>query len=263
MARKWNQKEEELIYKELENLYVKKNKTIGEVAKILSLGQSTVYDRLLRLNIKPERFKKKKFNNKRNDIFVPQRYSANLSEFIGVMLGDGHLTLTQVTVTLGTKEDSYAHYLAKLVKKLFKITPKIIKREDKYNILYFGSVVVVDWLMSMGLVLNKVKSQVRVPSWIFGSKCFVKRFLRGFFDTDGSVYKLKFGVQVAFTNRSLPLLESTRGGLLQLGFRPSNISKFRVYLTRKKDIAGFFEKIRPANKKHLKRYRIMSKSWDG
>lgn len=263
MSKKWNKKEEMLIHRELENLYVKENKTIGEIAQILGLGQSTIYDRLLRLDIKPERSKKKKFNNKRDDIFIPKNYSSSLSEFIGVMLGDGHLTKMQVSVTLGTKEDSYVHYLAKLVKGLFKITPKVIKRDGKYNILYFGSVDVVDWLMSMGLVFNKVKKQVGVPIWIFKDKNFIKGFLKGFFDTDGSVYKLKFGVQLSFTNRSLPLLESVREGLLQLGFKPSRISRFRVYLTRKEDVVGFFEKISPVNKKHLKRYKIMSKCWDG
>jgi len=149
------------------------------------------------------------------------------------------------------------------INNLFKITPKVIRIKAGYYIVYVGSVEIVDWLLGMGLVFNKVKSQVDTPSWLFSDKNFIKGFLKGFFDTDGSIYKLKFGLQLSFTNRSLPLLESIRNGLLQLGFNPSHISKFRVYLTREEDVIGFFRKISPANKKHLKRYKIMSKCWDG
>lgn len=263
MARKWTKIEEKLIHKELENLYVKKNKTIGEIARILNLGQSTVYDRLLRLNIKPERSKKLRFNNKRVDVFIPKKNSNELAEFVGIMLGDGHITNTQVTVTLGNKENEYVHYVARIIKKVFRITPKVITQRKKYKVIYFGSVDAVKWLLSMGFVFNKVKKQVSVPSWIFTKKSFIESFLKGFFDTDGSVYKLKFGLQLSFTNRSLNLLTGIRRGLVILNYSPSRISIFRVYLTKNKDIHNFFDKIRPANKKHLKRYKIMSKRWDG
>lgn len=263
MARKWTKDEEETIHKELENLYVRDNKTIGEIAKILNIGQSTVYDRLLRLNIKPKRSQKIGFNNKRTDVFIPQEHSEELSEFIGIMLGDGHITNTQVTVTLGNKEDEYVRYVVRIIKKVFKIAPKTITQRKKYKVIYFGSVDAVRWLISMGFVFNKVKKQVSVPSWIFTERSFMENFLKGFFDTDGSVYKLKFGLQLSFTNRSLNLLMGIRKGLAILGYSPSKISGFHIYLTKNKDIRNFFDKIQPANKKHLKRYKIMSTSWDG
>ena len=263
MARKWTTEEEKLIHKELKTLYVKKNKTIGEISDILNLGQSTVYDRLLRLKIKPERSKKRGFNNKRTDIFIPQKNSNVLAEFVGIMLGDGHITSTQVTVTLGNKENDYVDYVVRVIKKVFKITPKVITLRKKYKVVYFGSVDAVKWLSLMGFVFNKVKRQVGVPSWIFTKESFIENFLRGFFDTDGSIYKLRFGLQLSFTNRSLNLLTAIRSGLSMLGYNPSKISGFHIYLTKNEDIHSFFDKIHPANKKHLKRYKIMSKRWDG
>lgn len=83
----------------------------------------------------------------------------------------------------------------------------------------------------------------------------MNRFLKGFFDTDGSVYKLRFGTQISFTNKSLPLLQSTRRMLLLLGYQPSSISGYRVYLTKQKSILRFFKEIKPANPKHLVRFR--------
>ena len=101
MAVRWTAKQELLKRQELEKLYVKENKSIGEIAVILHISQSAVYDRLVRLRIKPTRYRKAGFNNKRQDVVIPRRSSSTLSEFIGILLGDGHLTPTQVAVTLG------------------------------------------------------------------------------------------------------------------------------------------------------------------
>ncbi|OGM02494.1 hypothetical protein A2115_00695 [Candidatus Woesebacteria bacterium GWA1_41_8] len=256
MAKRWTISEELLKRKELDKFYIKENRSIGEIAKILNLGQSTIYGRLLRLSIKPMRSRKMRFNNKRGDISIPEGYSEQLSEFIGVLLGDGHLTPTQVTVTLGNKEVVYVSYLTKLIKKLFNIEPKTIRVRNGYHVVYVGSTYVVRWLLSMGLVFNKVKSQVDLPPWIFSNKDYVKGFLRGFFDTDGSIYKLRFGVQLAFINRSLPMLESLRSCLSLLDYSPSNISQFRIYLTRREDIIRFFKTVNPANAKHQKRFQM-------
>ncbi len=258
MARRWTTGEESNKYKELFQLYITENKSIGKIGKILNLKENSIYDRLLRLGIKPQRHQKLRFNNKRNDILIPKEYSPELSEFIGILLGDGHLTPTQVTVTLGNKEISYVNYTAKLINKLFGIEPNIIKTRKGFHVIYFGSTVVVRWLLSMGLVFNKVKSQVDVPTWIFLKQTFMEYFLKGFFDTDGSIYKLKFGIQIALTNRSLPILNSLRKCLTLLGFYPSKISNFRIYLTRRKDIVRFFDIIRPSNNKHQERYRLLS-----
>lgn len=254
MAARWTKRQELLKRKQLDALYGTENKSIGEIAAILKIGQSTVYDRLLRLGIKPARYRKIGFNNKRNDISIPRKYSRELSEFIGILLGDGHLTPTQVAVTLGNKEKGYVRYIAKLIHRIFGIEPKTTKVGDGYHVVYFGSTDIVRWLLSMGLVFNKVKSQVDVPPWIFSDKVYMKGFIKGFFDTDGSIYKLRFGVQLGFTNRSLPLLKSLRHCLSLLGYNPSNISCFRIYLTRQGDIARFFQEINPANAKHQDRF---------
>lgn len=258
MARIWTDNEEKAKRLELEKLYVNKNMSIGEIARKLKLGKSTVYDRLIRLKIKTMRSNKAKFNNKRTDIVLPSFHSNKLSELIGIMLGDGHLTKTQLTVTLGNKENKYVNHVAELISKVFNVKPKIIKTKKGYFVVYFGSTVVVHWLLSMGLTFNKVKNQVNVPPWIFSNHNYVKGFLRGFFDTDGSVYKLRYGIQISLTNRSIPLLKSSHRAFCILGFNPSKVSKFRVYLTRRKEITRFFKVIKPANHKHQIRFKLFS-----
>ncbi|MBI2616566.1 hypothetical protein HYW55_00340 [Candidatus Gottesmanbacteria bacterium] len=150
----------------------------------------------------------------------------------------------------------YIHHVATLIKKLFGIDSKIATSNSGYYVVYFGSTETVRWLLGMGLVFNKVKSQVNAPDWILSQKEYMKFFLKGFFDTDGSVYKLRFGIQLSFTNRSIPLLNSLRRCLFVLGFKPSIISCYHIYLTRRDDVSKFFREVGPANKKHRERFRL-------
>ena len=123
---------------------------------------------------------------------------------VGVLLGDGHLTPTQVTVTLG-KKDIYVDYVSNLMEGLFAVKPKVAVTKDGHYIVYLGSARLVRWFLKMGMSFNKVKAQVSVPSWCLSRKGFMANIIRGLIDTDGSVYKLKFGTQISFCNRSRPL----------------------------------------------------------
>lgn len=239
---------------ELVELYVSKNLSIGEIGKILSLSEKTIFDRLKRLNVPVDPARKPGYRNKNRGVVIPTEQTAMLAEFLGIMLGDGHLSHFQTVVTLGTKELAYVEYVAELMQMLFKIQPTILVRKDGYRDIYVSSVVLTAWLRQQGLVPNKVAAQVGAPQWIFEKREWMEAFVRGFFDTDGSIYRLRFGMQISLTNKSIPLLVSLQGILRRLGYRASAVSLYRVYLTRKTDIERFFAEVRPANRKHLRRF---------
>lgn len=254
MPSKWTKKEELLKRMELMSLYAKQNKSIGEIAKILDVGESTVYDRLIRLKIPVDRQNKKRCNNIRSDIVIPKIFSNNLAEFVGILLGDGHLTPFQVSVTLG-KKDEYIDHVVSLMNSLFKVKPKIIYTKDGHAVIYLGSVKLVRWFLEMGLVFNKVKCQVDFPNWIFSHKDYMRRALKGFFDTDGSVYRLRYGIQFSYCNKSKSLLVSARSMLIKLGFFPSKINNNKnIYLTRRSDLLRYYNEIGFGNRKHKKRF---------
>lgn len=260
MPKRWTHQQEKEKYRELKKLYVVKNLTISEVAKILGIRQSTVYDRLLRLKIKPEPSRKARFLNQKK-IILPS-YSEELAELVGILLGDGGLSKTQVFVHLGNKEFRYVEYVINLFNKIFGISPKFLKRKSGQHVVYFGSVKTVRFLKDMGLVENKVAVQVGIPKWIFEKDNYGKCFLRGFLDTDGSVYKLRFGWQISYRNKSLPLLNGTRIILLKLGFRPSKISGYSLYLTRKDNLTRFLREI-GSNNPSKKNRLLRIKEWVG
>ena len=180
MARRWTEEEEAKYRSQLQLLYVRKNKTIGEIAKILHLADASVFDRLHRLGISTCRAHKKKYNNQRSDVHTPARRSARLAELFGVLLGDGHISHYQVTVTLGTKESAYARYIQSLLKHIFEGVPKITTSGRGHKTVYLGSTATTKWLKSEGFVQNKVAAQVGVPRWIFKKQEYMKAFLRGF-----------------------------------------------------------------------------------
>ncbi len=254
MARRWNKKEEIARKAELDDLYIRQNKSIREVAKILKIAEQSVFSRLKRLGIKTCPTKKRYHQNRRVDLVIPQNYSADLAEFFGIMLGDGNLSHFQTMVTLGNKELSYANYVKELMERIFKSHAKVVTRKTGYYDVYIGSVELTEWLQKEGLVFNKVKEQVGMPTWIVGQKEFMQRFLRGFFDTDGSIYQLRFGIQLSFKNYSHPLLQSLQSILKKLQYKPSTVSFHKIYLTKKLDIERFFREIDPANKKHWVRF---------
>ncbi|MEK7219392.1 MAG: LAGLIDADG family homing endonuclease [Patescibacteria group bacterium] len=254
MARRWTKEEEYRYRSELLDLYIKQNKSLSEVSKILGISEQTIFRRFERLGIKTQPHLKKNYLKKRTDVKIPNKYSKDIAEFFGIMLGDGHVSHFQVVVSLGNKEEKYAKHVKSLIEKIFKTHVKISLRDTGYRDVYLGSVDITSWLLKQGLVNNKVKSQVDVPKWIFNKNDFMRSFLRGFFDTDGSVYKLKYGIQMSFCNRSLPILKSLQFMLKKLEYNPSSISLFNMYLTKRKDVKRFFKEIKPSNPKHVSRY---------
>ena len=260
MARRWNPEEEARYRAELVELYVRQNMTIREVGAVLDLADQTVFRRLKRLGIStcPER--KPNYLRKRKDVRLPSEYSKELAEFLGIMLGDGHISKYQTIVTLGTKELDYVQYVAELMSRLFGVPATIIVEKNGYHDVYIGSIDLTRWLRGHGLVSNKVRDQVDVPGWITNDPEWMQAFIRGFFDTDGSIYRLRFGCQISLTNHSLPLLRSLRVMLSKLGYKPSEVSAYRVYLTRRGDVKRFFEEVRPANTKHTRRFEVISKT---
>lgn len=257
MPQKWNSIERKILHDNLYHLYVNKNKTIKEIGCMLGLSEKTIYKRLKTLKIKTNPSRKLSYCNQRLDIYLPNKRSNDLAEFFGIMLGDGKLSPNQILVTLGNKEDNYVLYIKQKMEIIFRTRVNISTRKKGYKDVYISSVELSRWFKNEGLVYNKVKSQVGVPSWIFTKDSYCESFIKGFFDTDGSIYKLKHGIQISLSNRSTPLLKSLQNMLIKLEYNVSQISCYKIYVTKEKDINRFFKEIKPANVKHLNRFNIL------
>lgn len=207
----------------------------------------------------------------RKKITFPKK-SVILSEFIGIMMGDGGINNPwQATITLNAVADAkYAKYVVDLCKKLFGISPAVRRRKGTRTlVISLASKSVVDFLVSQGLPRgNKIKNGLNIPDWIFKNKSYQIFCLRGLVDTDGCIYihkhkicgNLYKNIGLSFSSLSPELILYVKKTLEKFGIT-AYISKrgTEVCIYQDDSIARYLKVIGTSNN------RIMSvyKKWRG
>lgn len=198
-----------------------------------------------------------------NEFIYPMQFTADLSEFIGIVLGDGGLTDSQLSITLNRIADKqYISYVRQLIIKLFSYTPTIFERNDsKATVIRVNGVDFIKYLNRLGLIIgNKVVNQVDVPDWIKTNSEFSQKCVRGLVDTDGCVFINKYLVnsrwyqykKLAFSNRSKPLLNFVYNTLTNIGLQPIHYQGKQVRLCRYKQVEKYMMSIGSSNQRLLK-----------
>lgn len=127
----------------------------------------------------------------RKQVMLP-RFSEQLAEFFGIMLGDGGINNAwQANITLNSIKDAdFAEYIRKLCKDLFNVEPAIRKRKTRNTlVISLASTTIVDFLVSNGLPRgSKLKHGLRIPGWILRKSTYKKACVRGLMDTDGCAF---------------------------------------------------------------------------
>lgn len=203
----------------------------------------------------------------KHEIQLPRKIDEKIAYFVGLVVGDGHLAGHQMivkgawTIHFCNGDERFVKSIyAPLVEDLFGITPPVRKIVRKDGRSYFGvsfaSKVVHRLLTNIfqlpaGMKCNKVK----MPQILKLSTPEIKAsFLRGLFDTDGSIVNRK--IKFATTSKSLCREIATE--LESFGFSPKvyewikskkYLKLFEVRLVRQKDILRFHELISPLHPK--------------
>jgi hypothetical protein len=200
--------------------------------------------------------------------FNKPKRSEKLAEFFGIMMGDGGMSKSQITITLNKIVDyEYSNYVAELIEDLFKVRPgRAERRGAKVLNISISRVGLVNFCRDLGLVIgNKIKQQIDIPNWIKNRFKYKIACLRGLFDTDGCLIihryvssgKVYVYKKIAFTSRSLPLLASIREVLNELGLKHRTGNNFDIRIEAAADVKKYFNAVGSHNPKHLKRYRTM------
>lgn len=201
----------------------------------------------------------------------PIRKSIALAEFMGILFGDGHVGKYQTTITLDSLTDAdYAGYVRWLIQEQFHVVPHTRKRKGARAVeICISSVEFSSRMVHFGMVEgNKIHGDFKIPEWIFRSNAYTMAFIRGLFDTDGSIYeerkivreKIYYYVGMIITSASPGLRRDIMKALRQLGYSPTCTDKqFSVFLRKKKDIASYFEQISSHNSKHSVRYAMFTR----
>lgn len=214
------------------------------------------------------------------DIKIPDK-DEKLSEFIGILLGDGNITkirfykknkkrgVYQIKIAGDYYKDKDYHlnYIKPLCEDLFGIKAKEIRiKKHGERFICLSSRKLVEFLEEMELKSgNKIKNKVTIPRWVFENKKCLTTCVRGLIDTDGSIFRMSNRdynlIRIIFTNHNIRLLNDTRGAFIKLGFNPSKIiNKRNFYLSRKLEIEKYLKEIGFSNMKHKERFKRFKKS---
>ncbi len=160
----------------------------------------------------------KKWNKSRSTQINKIKLSVDLAEFVGIMIGDGHLNKNGLSITLHYKYDKdYGDFVEKLIAKLFNTQVHVYYRKERsinsYNV--FNRNLSKYLNLKVGIIIgNKTLQQVEIPKWILKTKKYSIACIRGLFDTDGCVYWHKYQSnhkkykykKIAFRNYSWPVI---------------------------------------------------------
>ncbi len=123
--------------------------------------------------------------NKRADITVPPTVDERLGEFLGYVLGDGHISRLKRVIGLTSGDEEQALRFAELAHNLFGVPVRVKRDGERYRAL-FSSENVRDFLESLGLHTGVAARKKTVPEAILRSpKKIVAAFIRALFDCDG------------------------------------------------------------------------------
>ena len=208
------------------------------------------------------RFETVELIGKRRNFIKKPELDEDLAEFIGLLSGDGCLTVNYaVVITCSALVDS--HYVEErvsgLFRSLFEVEPKVWRSKNVAKCRVYSKELHGFISETFNFPVGKKKGRLKIPSKILNDKCLLAAFLRGVFDTDGSFHRHhKNTAAVEFISKSPEFLSQLKGALQGLGFKASQSGK-SVYIYDTTHIDRFFEIIQPKNLKHNLKYSLYRK----
>ncbi|HEU0025942.1 MAG TPA: LAGLIDADG family homing endonuclease [Ktedonobacterales bacterium] len=162
-------------------------------------------------------------------VTIPERMSAPLAQFLGMLAADGHTTLETGAVGLTSADDEVLGEFKLLSEKLFGLTPRytVEKRNENVRYLTINSRALCRWVRDL---IGEGAYSKRVPAQVLaGSEEEKLAFLRGvsldgyhhpqygLYVYAGMSEKLAYGVAEMCRSFGLPLVRVHRGIVAQTG----------------------------------------------
>jgi intein/homing endonuclease len=133
----------------------------------------------------------------------------DLSEFIGIHLGDGTLTKNFLRIFGDSRYDKlYFSHVSNMIKKMFNVDSFLRFDRGKYgekHTMYIEvcSKKLCDFLHDFGIPYgDKIKGKARIPEMILSDEKLTISCLRGLVDSDGSVSKRGTYICLVFNSRN-------------------------------------------------------------
>ena len=211
---------------------------------------------------------------------TPASINNLLAEEIGLHLGDGSMNyynkkgFFQLRGHIKDDREHYVYRIQRIYKKLFNIDIRLraMPSTGVYGFQIWSNELVNYKSNVLGLPLGK-KINFSIPEEIIQNEELSRNFLRGYFDTDGCLYlenkRGKPYPRIEMASISGEFVNQLEYILIGLGFRVShykeNRSKqgwfnlHRIIIRGDKMALKWFNEIKPANQKHVRKFEKLKK----
>ena len=216
------------------------------------------------------------------------KHSEELAEFAGLAFGDGSLTYRKGTNKLrfqlrGDAKSDREHYLTFVIPLCNKLLNPILGRnvalvEDRKKNSFgvsIESAKIKAFFDFVGVPIG-VKRELYTPGWIKEKREYSKAFVRGLFDTDGTISYLKNNTAktnlhivdyVSIVSTSKNLIEETSYILEDIGLKhyiksfksAGNVRRAYLVAIYRPHVKEFMAAIGSHNAKHLTKFEIGQK----
>lgn len=203
------------------------------------------------------KYKKIDGNRYTQKIVLQPKIDSYLAEILGVLNGDGYVSdiKYEISVVLNEREKDYALYLKDLFEKKFKISFNLIMQPGKIRLKTYSIALFKILTSKYGLPNGKKKGNLSIPRKVFDNSSWLIAYVRGLFDTDGTFYiRRKKDPVIEISSADKKYLFEIKSLLQTLDFSVS-LLKNHLAIYKIDEIKKFFEEIKPANSKHLKKYQ--------
>ena len=202
---------------------------------------------------------------------MKSKITSELAEFIGIVLGDGSLSIynsekhpyRRLKISFHSDDSHYINYVSQLIQKVLNEKPIFKKRKNGNTAdLFVFKRNIINYLLDLGLKKSPKWGRAIIPE-SFLNKKLGKFVLRGYFDTDGSLVvtnnngtiypRLEMKISPSpMQNQFIQLLQfyGFRFGVYQIGR-----GKVRIQMNGKKELKKWVKLIGFSNIKHLNKYQ--------
>jgi len=215
-------------------------------------------------------------------INLPSVDTGELSEFFGILTGDGYMGkyrnnhVIEIAGNSIKDKDYMENYVSNLFNSLFNIKPNINFRKDQ-NTMYLRlqSRSVLEYLKNKEFK-EGLKGRIKIPKWVKQNENLMIPFVRGFFDTDGCIsFKKKEGKlypSISIGSKSDFLLKDIKSFIDKKGISSyfatikhkgkrykAPFQTYQLQINGYKNILLWFQVINSSNKRNIDRFHEMIK----
>ncbi len=203
------------------------------------------------------------------------KINKEIAELCGIILGDGnlHKSCNRITIT-GSINDKAYHKLVvlKLFNNNFNIRPILFEQKHKNaHYIQIESKGIINYFLKIGLSRGP-KNGISVPKFIKNNKHLIPHFLRGLFDTDGSIKFSKQKKEINYYPRTrISAKYSEMGVMIEYLLRKlkfnyniwkdkrngSHILNYEI--SGKHNLEKWFKIIKPSNPVHISKFLFWKK----